>query len=173
MIMPRGEQLLLPVNPVFLWLTLLGALILNAIPLGSGVGWLPDWVALVLVFWSVHQPLRVGMGAAFMFGLMMDVHSTGLLGLHALSYVGLVYISTALHRRLLWFSLPVQALQVLPMFIASTAIEMLARMANGGIAPGWPVLIAPVLQALLWPFVSMLLLAPQLRPPQRDDNRPV
>ena len=173
MIMPRGEQLLLPVNPVFLWLTLLGALVLNAIPLGSNMGWLPDWVALALVFWSVHQPLRVGMGAAFMFGLMMDVHSTGLLGLHALSYVGLVYISTALHRRLLWFPLPVQALQVLPMFIASTGIEMLARMANGGIAPGWPVLIAPILQSLLWPFVSMLLLAPQLRPPQRDDNRPV
>jgi rod shape-determining protein MreD len=173
MIMPRGEQLLLPVNPVFLWLTLIGALVLNTIPLGPSMRWLPDWLALALVFWSVHQPLRVGMGAAFIFGLMMDVHSTGLLGLHALAYVGLVYISTALHRRLLWFSFPVQALQVLPMFIASMGIEMLARIANGGIVPGWSVLIAPVLQALLWPFVSMMLLAPQLRPPQRDDNRPV
>jgi rod shape-determining protein MreD len=172
MIMPRGEQLLLPVNPTFLWASLVGALILNAIPLGR-VAWLPDWVALVLVFWSIHQPLKVGTGAAFIFGLLVDVHSTGLLGLHALAYVGLVYISTALHRRLLWFSLPLQALQVLPMFFASTAIEITARLAHGGSAPGYTVLIAPLLQAALWPVVSLLLLAPQLRPPQRDLNRPV
>jgi rod shape-determining protein MreD len=168
----RGEQLLLPVNPVFMWATIVVALILNAIPFGQ-VGWLPDWLALVLVFWSVHYPLKVGTGVAFIFGLLMDVHSTGLLGLHALAYVGLVYISTALHRRLLWFSLPVQALQVLPMFIVSAGIEALARMANGGIAPGWSILVAPVLQAALWPVASTLLLAPQRRPPVRDSNRPV
>jgi rod shape-determining protein MreD len=37
----------------------------------------PDLLALVLVFWSVHQPLRIGIGAAFVFGLAMDVHQGG------------------------------------------------------------------------------------------------
>jgi rod shape-determining protein MreD len=50
--------------------------------------WLPDLLALVLVFWSVHQPLRVGVGAAFVFGLLMDVHQAALLGQHALAYTG-------------------------------------------------------------------------------------
>ena len=170
MIMPKGEHLLLPVNPVFLWATLLVALFLNAIPWGRQA-WLPDWVALTLVFWSIHQPLRVGMGAAFVFGLLMDVHSTGLLGLHALAYVGLVYISTALHRRVVWFSLPVQALEVLPMFAVSTTIEVVARMASGASAPSWTVALAPLLQAALWPVASYLLLAPQRRPPARENVR--
>ena len=73
MIMRPGQQLLLPANPVFIWGSLLLALVVNMLPLGR-VAWMPDVLALVLVFWSVHQPLRVGIGAAFVFGLAMDVH---------------------------------------------------------------------------------------------------
>ncbi len=46
------------------------------LPLGRAP-WMPDLLALVLVFWSVHQPLRVGIGVAFVFGLLMDVHAGG------------------------------------------------------------------------------------------------
>lgn len=172
MIMPKGQQLLMPVNPVFMWMTLLLALVLNTIPWGR-YAWLPDCMALVLVFWSIHQPQRVGMGAAFVFGLLIDVHSTGLLGLHAIAYVGLVYISTALHRRIVWFSLPIQALQVFPMFVVSTAIEVVARLLNGGTLPGFLIVVGPLLQALLWPLISYLLLAPQRRPPTRSGTRPI
>ena len=69
MIMPRGsDQLLLPANPLFIWLTLLLALGFNLMPLGRQPA-MPDLLALVLVFWNVHQPQRVGVGVAFMFGL--------------------------------------------------------------------------------------------------------
>ena len=85
MIMPSGQQLLLPANPLFIWSSLITALLLNMLPLGR-VPWMPDLLALVLVFWNVHQPLRVGIGVAFMFGLGMDVHQSSLLGQHALSY---------------------------------------------------------------------------------------
>ena len=50
---------------------LLVALSVNLLPLGRP--WLPDLLAVVLVFWNVHQPRRVGMGMAFLFGLLMDV----------------------------------------------------------------------------------------------------
>ena len=79
MIMRPGQQLLLPANPLFIWFSLLLALMLNMLPLGR-TPWMPDVLALVLVFWSVHQPLRVGIGAAFLFGLAMDVHQAALLG---------------------------------------------------------------------------------------------
>ena len=72
MIMPRGSnQLLLPVNPFFIALTLLLALGLNLLPFGRYPA-RPDMLALVLVFWNVHQPRRVGVGVAFFFGLLMD-----------------------------------------------------------------------------------------------------
>ncbi|MNT93711.1 hypothetical protein D3C72_2352530 [compost metagenome] len=79
----------------------------------------------------------------------------------------------AIHRRLLWFSVPSQSLQVLPLFILAHAIELLLRMASGGIFPGVWSFLAPLLEALLWPLASWVLLAPQRRPPDRDQNRPL
>ena len=76
MIMPRGQQLLLPANPLFIWVSLLLALLLNMlqnIGFWGRAAWVPDILALVLVFWSVHQPLRVGIGAAFVFGLCLSL----------------------------------------------------------------------------------------------------
>jgi rod shape-determining protein MreD len=172
MIMRPGQQLLLPANPVFIWGSLLLALLANMIPLGR-VPWMPDFLVLVLVFWSVHQPLRVGIGAAFVFGLAMDVHQAALLGQHALGYTVLSFFAITIHRRLLWFSVPSQAVQVLPLFVAAHAIELAVRMLAGGVFPGVSILLAPVLEAILWPVVSVILLAPQRRAPDPDENRPL
>jgi rod shape-determining protein MreD len=172
MIMPSGQQLLLPVNPVFIWASLIAALLLNMLPLGR-VPWMPDFLVLVLVFWNVHQPQRVGIGLAFMFGLGMDVHQSSLLGQHALAYTALSFFATMIHRRLLWFSVPSQALQVMPLFVAAHGVELLIRMVSGGIFPGWSLLLAPLAESMLWPVVSVLLLAPQRRAPDPDLNRPL
>ncbi|HET7792843.1 MAG TPA: rod shape-determining protein MreD [Rhizobacter sp.] len=171
--MPRGsDQLLLPVNPLFMWFTLLMAFAFNLVPLGR-TAFLPDLLALVLVFWNVHQPRRVGLGAAFVFGLMMDVHDSAVLGQHALAYTLLSFFAITIHRRLLWFGVLSQALQILPLFVAAHAVSMVVRMLVGGMLPGWEVMLAPVAESLLWPVVSLLLLAPQRRPPDPDQNRPL
>jgi rod shape-determining protein MreD len=172
MIMRPGQQLLLPANPVFIWFSLLVALLVNMLPLGR-TPWIPDLLALVLVFWSVHQPQRVGIGVAFFFGLAMDVHQTALLGQHALAYTALSYLAIMIHRRLLWFSVPSQAVQVLPIFAAAHAIQLAVGMLGGGIFPGVTVLVPPLVEAVLWPLVSVVLLAPQRRAPDRDQNRPL
>jgi rod shape-determining protein MreD len=173
MIMPRGSsQLLLPLNPLFMWFTLLVAFTLNLVPFGRAPG-LPDLLALTLVFWNVHQPLRVGVGAAFVFGLMMDVHDGALLGQHALSYTLLSFFAITFHRRLLWFTVPSQAIQVFPLFAGAHAVSLLVRLMAGGMFPGWTIALAPVFEALLWPVATWVLLAPQRRPPDRDENRPL
>jgi rod shape-determining protein MreD len=172
MIMRPGQQLLLPANPVFIWGSLILALLANSLPLGR-TPWMPDFLALVLVFWSVHQPLRVGIGVAFVFGIAMDVHQAALLGQHALAYTALSYFAITIHRRLLWFSVPSQAVQVLPLFAAAHAIELVVRMLSGGIFPGLSVILAPLAEALLWPVVSVILLVPQRRAPDPDENRPL
>ncbi len=173
MIMARADdQLLLPVNPFFIAITLLGALLLEMLPGGRHPA-APDLLALVLVFWNVHQPRRVGVGFAFAFGLMVDIHQGAVLGQHALAYTLLSYLAISAHRRVLWFSLPVQALHVLPVFFAAHAVSMVARLVAGGMFPGWMVLLAPVFEALLWPVAVLLLLAPQRRAPDPDKNRPL
>lgn len=176
MIMRQGQQLLLPANPLFIWGSLLAALLLNMLQnmgLWGRAAWVPDMVALVLVFWCVHQPLRVGIGTAFIFGLFMDVHQSSLLGQHAFAYSVLSFLAIAIHRRLLWFSVPSQALQVLPLFIAAHAIEWLLGMIAGGRFPGVSMFAAPLIETLLWPLVSVILLVPQRRAPDPDANRPL
>lgn len=172
MIMRPGQPLLLPANPLFIWFTLIVAMTAMMLPVGR-VPWLPDLLAVVLVFWSVHQPLRIGVIAAFMFGLALDVHQASLLGQHALAYTTLSYFAITIHRRLLWFTVPSQAIQVLPLFVAAHAIELAIRLLAGGAFPGATVLLAPVLEAALWPVVSVLLLMPQRRAPDPDENRPL
>ncbi len=173
MIMPRSsDQLLLPVNPLFIAFSLAVAMALEMLPVGRFAG-APDLLALVLVFWNVHQPLRVGVGLGFVLGLVMDVHQGAVLGQQALAYTLLSFFAVVIHRRLLWFSLPSQALHILPLFAAAHVVSMASRMLVGGMFPGWALLLAPLAEALLWPPVVWLLLAPQLRAPDPDKNRPL
>jgi rod shape-determining protein MreD len=62
---------------------------------------------------------------------------------------------------------------VLPLFALSQLIEVITRMIGGGVFPGWTVLISPGVEAMLWPLASALLLAPQRRTPEPDENRPL
>lgn len=176
MIMPRGQQLLLPVRPLFIWSSLVAALAINMLMNMTWFGnaaWVPDILVLVLVFWTVHQPLRVGAGAAFFLGLAMDVHQGALLGQHAMTYTVLSFLAIAIHRRVLWFSVPTQAVQVLPLFVAADLMGWLLRLISGDQAPVWALLASPLLEAMLWPLATVLLLWPQRRPPDTDANRPL
>src|SRR5690606_12142487 len=98
---------------------------------------------------------------------------TALLGQHALSYTTLGFFATMIHRRLLWFPLVSQALQVLPLFALSHLIELAIRMVGGGVFPGWTIMLSAVIEAALWPLATLLLLAPQRRTPDPDAARPL
>ena len=164
MIMPRsdGGQLLMPVNPVFIWFTLIVALAVNIVPLGRAPA-MPDLLAVVLVFWNVHQSRRIGVGTAFGFGLLMDVHSGAMLGQHALAYSLLAFLAVWLSRRILWFGPGLQALHIALMLLVAEGATVLVRLAAGDQLPGWPTLVGPLAGAALWPVVSWLLLMPQRR----------
>ncbi len=168
----RPTILLRPANPLFIWGSLLAALLLNMLPL-AGLPYAPDWVALVLVFWNVHQPRRVGIAAAFMLGLLIDVHAGALLGEHAFAYTLLAYGAISLHRRILWFPLGAQMLFVLPLLLLAQGATLLVRLWVGGEFPGWSYLLQSGVGALLWPLLTLLLLAPQRRPLERDATRPL
>ena len=173
MIMPAGRPLLLPANPRFIALTLVLALLVNMLLGLTGMRWLPDVLAIVVVFWNVHQPRRVGLLLSFVLGLALDVHESALLGQNALSYVVLSSMALAIQRRLLWFSLREQALQILPLFIVAALVEWATRLIVQDAWPHWSQLFAPFLQAALWPLVGALLLAPQRRAFAPDDIRPL
>lgn len=170
MIMPRGQQLLMPVRPVFIVASLVLALALNMLPLGR-VPWMPDVLMVALAFWGLQQPLRVGMGLAFGLGLCMDVQQASLLGQHALSYAVLMFGVAQMQRRLHWYSALSQAPLLFGAFAAAHVAEVVIGVVSGGTLPGWFVLLAPCIEALLWAPVSWILLAPQRQAPERSEKR--
>ena len=164
--------ILLPVSSVFIATSLMAAFLLNLLPLGGYVG-VPDFVALTVVFWSIHQPRKVGIGVAFCMGLLMDVHDASLLGENALAYTLLSYFAIMIHRRVLWFPVAVQTMHVLPLLLIAQAVQLLVRLMVSGNFPGWWYFAETLSSALLWPVATWILLAPQRRAIDRDDTRPI
>jgi rod shape-determining protein MreD len=167
-----SSRILLPVRPWFIYLSLFIALLLNLLPTAYWPG-IPDWGALVLCFWSVREFRRVGMGWAFALGLLMDVADGAVLGQHCFAYVLLAYLSASLSRRLLWFPLAQQALQVLPLLLLTQVIQVLMRLVVGADFPGWGYFIGPFIGALLWYPLTFVLLLPQYRPVEQNPDRPI
>lgn len=168
----RSNRLLLPVRSWFVFLSLFLALVVSYIPTGRLPG-VPDWVAVVLVFWCIREPSKVGMGTAFVLGLLADVGHGAAMGQHALAYVVLAYVAAAFSRRILWFSTLQQALHVLPMLLLAQLVMLVVRLAGGDEFPGWWWLLSSLTGTLAWVPIGFMLLLPQYQPVERDANRPI
>lgn len=167
-----SSRILLPVKLWFVYLSLIVALGLEYIPTGRVPG-IPDWVALVLAIWCVREPLRIGMGVGFVFGLLVDVGQGAAMGQHALAYVVLAYVANGAARRVLWFPLLQQAIHMLPLFLLIQVLMLVVRILAGAEFPGWSYFLSSLSSALLWAPLSILLMVPQYQPVDRDDNRPI
>ena len=134
---------------------------------------MPDWVALIIIFWSIREPQRVGMGAGFILGLAMDVADASLMGQHALAYVLASYVGAVFSRRILWFPLGQQALHILPLLLTVQTVQFVVRTLPGVESPGLSYFISPFVGAILWIPMTFILLLPQYRPAEHDENRPI
>lgn len=151
---------------------MLAALLLNFLPT-SAWPWMPDWTAMLIIFWSIREPRHLGMGTGFIVGLAMDVADASVLGQHALAYVLASYAASAISRRVLWFPLLQQSLHVLPLLLLVQCVQYAARAMPGVDLPGLAYFIGPCIGTALWTPLTFILLLPQYRPVNRDDNRPI
>lgn len=165
MIYPRplaSQEILLPVKPSFIVLTLIGALLLNLLPWsGWGLWFKPDFVALVVLYWCIEQPRKIGFTAAWLLGLMMDVADGSLFGQHALAYSVIAYAGIVLNRRVLRFSLTPQVLHVIVLLLFNDLIVLGVRLLAGAEFPGYRYFMGSFVAGMLWPLLSALLKLPQ------------
>jgi rod shape-determining protein MreD len=160
--MLASSQILQPVRASTIIMSFALALFLNFLP-WRDLRLVPDFVALVLVFWCIRQPRLVGLGVAWALGLITDAGNGVLLGQHALSYSVLAFLGIWLSRRILWFGPGLQALHIGAMLLAAQAVAVLVRIVAGDPFPGWALVVGPLAGAVLWPLVTWLLLRPQRR----------
>jgi rod shape-determining protein MreD len=158
----RPEEILRPARRWFIVLTLALALFGNLLPLtGLALALRPDFLALVLLYWCIKEPRYVGVGVAWFFGLLMDVGDATLFGQHALAYAVLAYAAEYFRRRVLRFPLWQQAAQVALLLALCAALVLLVRVVGGAPPPRWTYAVPPLVGALLWPVVSVVLQWPQ------------
>lgn len=156
------QEILLPVKPAFILVTLIAALTANLLPLSGW--WLalrPDFVALVLLYWCIDQPRKIGFTIAWLLGLVMDVSDGSLFGQHALSYSILAFAGIMLHRRVQRFAVTPQVLHVIPLLLLNDFFVLLIRLASGGDFPGYPYFAGSLIGGALWPVLLVLLRMPQ------------
>jgi len=163
------QELLLPVRPGFILLTLVLALLANLLPWSGWTAWLaPDFVALLVLYWCIHEPRKFGFLTAWLLGLMMDIADGSLFGQHALAYVILAYAGTFLHRRVQRFSMAPQILHVIPLLLFTDLVVLLVRALAGADFPGLPYFLGRFVGAALWPPLTHLLKLPQRPRPDPD-----
>jgi len=134
----------------------------NLLPLtGLALALRPDFLALLLLYWCIKEPRYVGVGVAWLFGLLMDVGDATLFGQHALAYAVLAYAAEYFRRRVLRFPLWQQAAQVAVLLVLTAALVLLVRFFGGAPPPRWTYALPPLVGALLWPVISVVLQWPQ------------
>lgn len=117
----------------------------------------PFWLALVLIYWTIESPDRVGLGTAFLVGLLQDLLVGTLLGEHAFRLAIISFIVLRFRSRLRFFPMWQQAIAVGALLLNDRIVVWLLRAVSGEFAVDWRYVLAPLIGAALWPWVFLLL----------------
>lgn len=141
-----------------IFLSLTAALLLTIVPLPEHLRLLrPDWVLLVLIYWAMALPHRVGVGIGWIMGLINDVLTGMLLGQHALAYCLVIFLTLKLHQRLRLYPLWQQAQSILVLLTLGQLILLWINGMIGRPLHSWLYWAPSVLGALLWPVLFVFL----------------
>ena len=140
------------------FVTLAIAMLLTLLPLPSLIDPLrPYWVALVLIYWCLETQGLVSLGLAFTTGLVLDLLTGSLLGLHALSLIVLVYLVTRFRARIRFFPPWQQALSVFALLMNERIIVLWIMSLRGEPLPSLAFWLAPMVGTAIWPWLFLLL----------------
>jgi rod shape-determining protein MreD len=123
----------------------------------------PLWLALLLAYWTLFLPARVGMLSAWGLGLAMDVLYGNLLGQNALVLTLVVFLVQTLSRRLRMFPLWQQSLVLLVVFGLAQLVQLWLNALTGNRPPTLLFVLPALVSGLLWPWISVVLRGIQRR----------
>ncbi|PCF97203.1 rod shape-determining protein MreD [Vreelandella nigrificans] len=154
-----------PVVPlVMVWLSFLFALCLQVMPLADGWQvYRPEWIGLILIYWCMRIPSRVGVFHGFVIGILMDLIEGTSLGQHALILSLLAFLCALVYPRFRAYSLVQQSVLVLVLLGLVQLVEQWLRTLTGDFSIHLSFLIPSMISALLWPWLATMLRALERR----------
>lgn len=141
-----------------IWSTFFLAMVLMLIPLPEWARiYQPQWAALVLIYWCLALPERVGVGTAWTLGLMIDVLTGTLLGQHALGLSIVAYLTLKMYQRLRVFPMWQMALSIMVLVAMQQMVSLWVLGIIGTPPDTWKYWFSSVTSLLLWPWVYLFL----------------
>ncbi|HAO26443.1 MULTISPECIES: rod shape-determining protein MreD [unclassified Methylophaga] len=143
-----------PQHSSVIYITLLFAILLMLVPIPDSLRYArPEWVAMTLIYWAMALPQRVSIGVAWLTGLVMDLITGGVLGIHAFAYALVIYLVGRLHLQLRQYPLWQQAFTILSLVFLVHFIVMLNAPSSFSLTNWMTVLTS----TLVWPLVYAVL----------------
>ena len=141
-----------------IFLTIITAVLLTLLPLPEVLApFKPYWVAMVVFYWSLETYDMISLGLAFLIGLVLDILSGSLMGLHALSLVIMVFLVQRFRSRLRFFPPWQQALSILALLVNDRIILIWITALLGEPIPTWQYWLPPLVAMIFWPWLFLLL----------------
>lgn len=149
---------------VMYWASIVLAFVLTLMPLPDALRVAkPFWLAILVIYWALEAPERMGLGRAFLLGMAGDLLTGSLIGEQALRLVVLAFIVLRLRSRLRFFPMPQQVLAVLALLLNDRIVMLMIRSFGESAPVELAHAVGPIVGALLWPWVFLLLDGLRLR----------
>ncbi len=141
-----------------IYISLLVALVLMILPLPDWVQFYrPNWIALILIYWSMALPKRVGLWFAFFTGIILDTSMGTLLGQHTLALIIIIFINLNFYLRIRVLALAQQAVYIFVLLLINQVVVVWVEGILGRPTPLLAFFGAPIIGMLIWPWVFVIL----------------
>ena len=139
-------------------MTVIASFMLAIMPLPDwAVLYRPDWVTLVLIYWVMAFPYKIGVGLAWLAGLLLDVSYGTLMGQHAIGMVLVIYVIHLQHQRLRVASLIQQAIVIFFLLLIKQLLTLWVDGMLGRAPDNWLYFIPTITSTLVWPWMYLIL----------------
>jgi rod shape-determining protein MreD len=134
------------------------AYMLMAMPLPAwAANWRPAWVAIVLIYWCLALPERVGVGIAWVAGMFLDVQQGTLFGQNAIVLIIIAFVILKLHKRIRVYPLAQQALIICGLLLITQLLTLWIRAMMGFPPQHWTYWMPAFTSMVLWPWLFIIL----------------
>lgn len=143
---------------IIISLTIFIALVLTLIPLPSWLQSLrPEWLALVLIYWAMALPHRIGIGTAWCCGLLLDILRGAVLGQHALALVIVIFLIHKIYQQIRVYPMWQQALSITGLLLLYHVMILWVNGIMDVNNRGWGFWLPLITSTLMWPWVYLIL----------------
>lgn len=142
-----------------IYLSFVVAIFVDLIPIVQpNYHWLPDVMALLILYWLINTPKQINLGSAFVLGLISDISTGSPLGQHALAYTITGFIVLINQRQILAYHYGWQSLVALGTLFGNQVIMALTRYITSGKIADWGYFVlTPLIGAIIWPLLNKVI----------------